>query len=45
MRNVTKDSIWHLELKGQDLNSYQKITALIQDKRFNLTTEFDLSCY
>ena len=45
VRYVTKDSICHLELKGQDLNSYQKITALIQDKRFNLTTEFDLSCY
>ena len=28
MRYVTKVSIWHIELKGQDLNSYQKITAL-----------------
>ena len=28
MRYVTKVSIWHIELKGQDLNSYKKFISL-----------------
>ena len=51
VRYVTKDSICHLELKGQDLNSYEEFQnrmkgqtrfhCEIWDKRFNLTSRIE----